>query len=152
MQNPTIRRAVSADAPAITRLVHDAYAPYIARLGTRPGPMLDDYAALVAANTVWVLEVAGTIAGVLVLHPAPDHLLIDNVAVAPSHAGHGLGRQLLVFAEGEGRRLGLAELRLYTHVLMHENIAMYGRAGWTETGRGEQAGFHRVFMRKPVAP
>ena len=113
--------------------------------------MLDDYAALVAANAVWVLETAGTIAGVIVLHAEPDHLLVDKVAVAPSHAGHGLGRQLLEFAEAEARRLGLRELRLYTNVLMHENIAMYARAGWIETGRGEQAGFHRVFMRKPVA-
>ena len=34
--------------------------------------------------------------------------------------------------------------------VMHENIALYTRLGWQETGRGEQAGFQRVFMRKPV--
>ena len=33
---------------------------------------------------------------------------------------------------------------------MHENIALYTKLGWQEYGRGEQAGFQRVFMRKMV--
>jgi hypothetical protein len=31
---------------------------------------------------------------------------------------------------------------------MIENQALYARLGFAETGRGEQAGFARVFMRK----
>lgn len=31
---------------------------------------------------------------------------------------------------------------------MIENIALYGRAGFIETGRGEQNGYARVFMVK----
>jgi hypothetical protein len=54
------------------------------------------------------------------------------------------------FAEKEASRRGYGELRLYTHVTMTENIAMYLALGWQETGRGEQAGYQRVFFRKPV--
>lgn len=36
--------------------------------------------------------------------------------------------------------------------MMTENIALYSRTGWQETGRGEQNGFARVFFRKPVTP
>ncbi len=147
---PTIRRAVAADVPAIERVVHDAYVKYVARIGQPPGPMLDDYAARVAADEVWVGAGGDSIAGVLVLEPAADHLLLDNIAVAPAWQGRGVGRLLLDFADSEARRAGYAELRLYTHVLMHENIALYARLGWQETGRGEQAGFQRVFMRKTV--
>jgi GNAT superfamily N-acetyltransferase len=147
---PTVRPAVAADVPAIERIVHDAYVKYVARIGKPPGPMLDDYAARVAAGEVSVCADGEEIAGILVLEPAADHLLLDNIAVAPAWQGRGVGRLLLDFADHQARRAGHAELRLYTHVLMHENIALYARLGWQETGRGEQAGFQRVFMRKAV--
>jgi GNAT superfamily N-acetyltransferase len=147
---PTIRRAVAADVAAIERIVHDAYVKYVARIGKQPGPMLDDYAARVAAGEVFVGVEGDEVAGILVLERASDHLLLDNIAVAPAWQGRGVGRLLLDFADAEARRAGYAELRLYTHVLMHENIALYTRLGWQEHGRGEQAGFQRVFMRKQV--
>ena len=40
------------------------------------------------------------------------------------------------------------ELRLYTHETMTENIALYTRLGFAETGRGHDAGYDRVFMTK----
>ena len=146
----TIRGAVAADVPAIERIVHDAYVKYVDRIGKQPGPMLDDYAARVAAGEVSVCVAGEDIAGILVLETLADHLLLDNIAVAPGWQGRGVGRLLLEFADAAARRAGHAELRLYTHALMHENIALYARLGWQEYARGEQAGFQRVFMRKPV--
>lgn len=98
-----------------------------------------------------MLEEAGEIAGLLILSEHPDHLLLDNVAVAPGWQGRGLGRHLLDFAEAEAARRGYPEIRLYTHVVMVENLAMYARLGWHEYARGEQAGFARVFLKKHVA-
>ena len=57
----------------------------------------------------------------------------------------------MAFAEREALRRGYGEVRLYTHVTMHENLTLYRRLGYEETGRGEQAGHDRVFMRKRVA-
>jgi ribosomal protein S18 acetylase RimI-like enzyme len=151
MSLPTIRPACATDVAAIARIVEEAYSPYIARMaGRRPGPMDDDYPARVAEGAVWVLERDDIVAGILVLLPGRDHLLLDNVAVAPAHKGHGLGRQLVAFAEAEARRRGLDELRLYTHVTMTENQALYRRVGFEETHRAEQAGLQRVFMRKQL--
>ena len=82
------------------------------------------------------------------LLPKPDHLLLDNIAIRPDRQGQGLGRQLIAFAEDEARRLGYPELRLYTHEKMTENITLYGRLGFVETGRGQEAGYDRVFMTK----
>ena len=138
------------DVPAIERVVDAAYTPYIARIGKRPGPMLDDYRARVAAGAVWVVRITEGLAGLAVLLPAADHLLLDNIAVSPAHQGQGIGRRLMAFAEDEARRRGLAEVRLYTHALMHENLRLYARLGYEETGRARQAGYDRVFLRKRV--
>jgi len=145
-----IRPADAADLPAVEAIVRAAYTMYIARIGKPPGPMLDDYAALVPAHCVWVA--GAPLSGVIVLVGEDDHLLLDNVAVDPAAQGSGVGRALIGFAEAEARRRGYGEMRLYTHATMTENIALYGRTGWVETGRGEQDGFDRVFFRKDFVP
>jgi ribosomal protein S18 acetylase RimI-like enzyme len=145
-----IRPATAADVPAIERVVHDAYIGYVERIGKQPGPMLDDYGARVAEGAVSVLTVDDEVAGVLVLLPEPDHLLLDNIAVDPARKGQGLGRRLMDHAEAEARRRRYAEIRLYTHALMHENLALYPHLGYAEYARGEQAGYQRVFMRKRI--
>jgi len=143
-----IRPAVPADRAAVEAIVRDAYAVYLDRMDRPPGPMLDDYGALIAEGAVSVLDEYGAIRAILVLLARPDHLLLDNVAVRPDSQGMGLGRRLIAFAENEARRLGHAELRLYTHVTMVENVALYARLGFVETGRGREHGYDRVFMTK----
>jgi GNAT superfamily N-acetyltransferase len=145
-----VRPAVPADQPAIERIVAGAYAIYIPRIGRPPAPMREDYAALIGRGTVWVT--GEPVAGLIVLDDAPDHLFIDNVAVDPRRRGERLGRRLLDFAEAEARRRRHTEMRLYTHVAMTENVAMYPHLGWQETHRATQDGYHRVFFRKTVPP
>ncbi len=144
-----IRKAAPQDRQTVEAIVDEAYAHYIARIGKPPGPMLDDYTALIGDGAVNVLEEAGGgVAAIIVLLPKPDHLLLDNIAVRKDRQGQGLGRRLIGFAEAEARQLGYVELRLYTHVTMTENIALYRRLGFVETGRGSDAGYDRVFMAK----
>ena len=144
-----IRLANPGDRHTIEEIVTSAYVHYVERIGKPPGPMLEDYAALITGGAVSVLlDDHGSIVAIIVLLPKPDHLLLDNVAVRPSRQGFGFGRQLVAFAEDEARRLGYDELRLYTHETMTENIALYARLGFVETGRGQEAGYNRVFMVK----
>lgn len=145
-----IRPARPEEAAALAALVERAYAPWVPVIGRRPMPMDDDYAARIAAGQAWLLERDGAVAGAVVLEEASDHLLLDNVAVEPARHGEGIGRALLDFVEEEARRRGKPEVRLYTNALMVRNIALYARLGYAETGREVQAGFHRVFMAKPV--
>ena len=128
--------------------MHAAYHHYIARIGKPPGPMLDDYEQRVAAGQTWVLDEAGRIVGVLVLEETPSGFLLDNIAVLPVCHGKGFGRVLIEFAEAEARRRGFAEIHLYTHELMHENIALYQRIGFVETHRVSEKGYARVYMTK----
>jgi ribosomal protein S18 acetylase RimI-like enzyme len=112
--------------------------------------MRDDYAALIAAGHVHVLDIAGAVEGVLVLIPEATAMLLDNVAVRAK--GLGLGRTLLTFAEEQARAAGYTSIRLYTHEKMTENIELYRRLGYAETHRAEQRGLKRVFMAKPLPP
>jgi ribosomal protein S18 acetylase RimI-like enzyme len=151
MNEPRIRPATAADIPAIAEIVDQAYRPYIDRIGRPPGPMLDDYAARLSEGAVWVLEEGAEIVAIIVLLPAPNYLLLDNIAVSPTRQGSGLGRRLLAFAEDEALRRGYSEIRLYTHQTMIENQRLYASIGYEETGRGSEAGYDRVFMRKQLA-
>jgi ribosomal protein S18 acetylase RimI-like enzyme len=150
MAEPRIRAATADDVSAITQIVDQAYRHYIARIGKPPGPMLDDYAARVLEGVIWVLEEGDVIAGIIVLLPMADYLLLDNIAVSPTRQGSGLGRRLLAFAEAEALRRGYSEIRLYTHQTMEENQRLYASIGYEETGRGAEAGYDRVFMAKQL--
>jgi ribosomal protein S18 acetylase RimI-like enzyme len=145
-----IRPALPADTEIVCAIVQDAYGHYVARIGMPPGPMLDDYDRRIAAEQVWVLQEDGEIVGLVVLQDLPDALLLDNVAVMPAAQGKGFGRALIAFAEQEACRRGFDELRLYTHVLMVENIALYTRLGFAEIGRVREEGFARVYMAKRI--
>jgi GNAT superfamily N-acetyltransferase len=145
-----IRPATGDDVETIRALVERAYSRWVPRIGLRPAPMDVDYAALVAEGDVFVLGEPDVVA-VLVLRPAEGGaLMVDNVAVDPDSQGQGLGPTLLEFAERQARDRGVGELRLYTHELMTENIALYERLGWVEYDRLVSRGFARVFMRKQV--
>jgi GNAT superfamily N-acetyltransferase len=147
-----IRRAEVGEADAVRDVVLAAYQRYVAVIGTAPGPMLDDYAARVAADQVWVLPDADGIGGVLVLEDGPDCFLLDNIAVRPDRQGLGFGRTLMDFAEAEAVRCGWAAITLYTHVLMVENIAIYAARGYVERERRSEKGFDRVYMEKRLGP
>jgi ribosomal protein S18 acetylase RimI-like enzyme len=120
-------------------------------MGKRPGPMLDNYDRVVREHRVSVLEDEGAIVAASVLIVEPDRALLDNVAVLPQFQGRGLGRQLVAHAEAEAQRLGYKAIELYTHELMHENIALYKQLGYREFARKTEKGYNRVYMRKTLA-
>ena len=144
----SIRLAELADQGAVEAIVAAAYGHYVSRIGRRPGPMLDDYAARITEKRVHVLEDAGNIHGLVVLIAQTGAMLLDNIAVAPTAQGRGYGRRLLAFSEDFARASGCNALTLYTHELMTENQRLYARIGYVETHRAEENGFRRVYMRK----
>ena len=144
------RLATRDDLAAVREIVRAASTHYVARIGREPGPMLDDYAALIGEGRVHVAERDGVVQGLLVLIPQDEAMLLDNVAVAPEAQGSGLGRLLLEFAERQAVEAGYPAITLYTNEAMTENIALYGRLGYAQTHRVEEKGLRRVYMRKPL--
>jgi N-acetylglutamate synthase-like GNAT family acetyltransferase len=146
-----VRPATAADVDAVRDLTLAAYGHYVDRIGRRPAPMDADHGREVRDGQVSVAEADGEVVGLVVLVEADDHLLVENVAVAPTRQGGGVGALLLRHAEARARSAGLPEVRLYTHEAMVENLAYYARHGFVETHRRTEDGFRRVFLTKVLA-
>jgi ribosomal protein S18 acetylase RimI-like enzyme len=145
-----IRLAQPTDRARIEAIVEAAYSPYLQRMNRKPAPMVDDYAARIAAGQTHVLQDDENVVGVLVLEDCESFLLLDNVAVDPTCHGRGHGRRLMDFAEEEARRRGYAVVELYTNEVMVENIARYRYFGYGEAKRERVAGYDRVYLRKAL--
>ncbi len=124
------RRATPADAAAVRDLTRSAYARWVPLIGREPKPMGADYDRAVRDHLVELLYRDGALAGLAEMIPRPDHLLLENVAVAPAWQGQGLGRALLARVEAVAAGLGHAEVRLYTNARFTTNIALYRRLGY----------------------
>ena len=144
-----VRRATPADAARMAYVAESAYTPYLERMGgLRPGPLDADYTAAVTDTEAWVVDRDGEVVAFLLLVAEDDGMLLDNVAVLPSHHGRGLGRALLRLAEERAVAAGHDRIRLFTHVTMVENQRLYEAYGYTETHRAGDKGLVRVFYEK----
>jgi ribosomal protein S18 acetylase RimI-like enzyme len=150
MSSIRIRPARPEDAARLSALARAAYFPYVARMDREPAPMGEDYAARIAAGEVTVLEDEGVVVGFAVLENHDAALMLDNIAVDPAGQGKGYGRRLLDFTEAEARRRGYSAIELYTNEVMVENLALYRKRGYVETGRRTVAGYRRIFLRKEL--
>ena len=148
----TIRLAEKGHLDDIRIIAHEAFSPYVGRIGRKPAPLLADYAQLIAAGNVWVGLENSTVAGFCGLIAATDHLLLDVVAVAPARQRHGLGRGLIAFAENQALAIRAREIRLYTNEAMTENVKLYARLGYHEVARSTDNGYHRVHFAKRLDP
>ena len=148
-----LRLARAEDEDAVSRLTCEAYASYIPIIGYEPLPMAEDYGRRIAAGEVWLLEMEGALAGLLVLERHDGHALIYSVAVDPARHGHGFGSVLLDAAEAKALIWGVPRLLLYTNAKMERNQAIYAARGFRETGRRPVAGrpgFMLVDMEKAL--
>jgi ribosomal protein S18 acetylase RimI-like enzyme len=119
-------------------------------IGREPLPMQADYDRAVREHAIDLLTVGGALVGLIETKLQPDHLWIENVAVAPERRGRGYGRLLLAHAEKRAVNAGRAEIRLLTNAAFAANLALYARLGYaidrTEPFRGGTA----VYMSKRI--
>jgi ribosomal protein S18 acetylase RimI-like enzyme len=127
---PTLRRAGAADAATVRAVTRAAYAKWIPLIGREPKPMQADYDRAVREHRVDLALLEGDVVGLIETIDQPDHLLIENVAVAPSSQGRGLGRHLMAHAEQVAAERGHDEIRLYTNARFEVNVALYQRLGY----------------------
>lgn len=133
MTAAALRRAGPEDAPLLRSLTRAAYARWVPVIGREPLPMTVDYDQAVRENRFDVITIDGELVGLIETVMDADHLLVRNIAVAPSCQGHGFGRRLLAHADALAAAAGLAEVRLYTNGKFAGNIALYVRCGYVVT-------------------
>ena len=140
-----LRLAEVQDAESIVDCIDDAYSIYASRIHDLPD-VAADVPTAIENSRVWIAEQDKQVVGCVILVPEQDVLHLENIAVRPRHAGMGIGRLLIERSEADCRELGLQEIRLSTHVDMPENVAIYSRLGWQETGRSG----NKIHMSKIV--
>jgi ribosomal protein S18 acetylase RimI-like enzyme len=143
-----IRPAVEADLPVIATVMHEAFAGFIPLTGQAPQPLLEDHSERIAKGESLVLLEDEKIVGVAVLVTEGDAPLLRTVAVLPERQSAGHARRLIAFAEEAARRRGADEIHVVVHVTMAKAIRLYRALGYEESGRAEQEGYYRVFMKR----
>ncbi len=113
--------------------------------------MTTDFHAAVRAHIIDLLFEGGVLAGLIEMVPAPDHLLIENVAVAPAYQGRGYGKTLLAHADRFAELHGCRTIRLYTNSRFVENLRLYERLGYVEDRLETNIRGVIVHMRKSLA-
>lgn len=146
----TIRLAATTDTPEVTDCVCQAFIHYIPRIGKQPGPMLDDYHALIEGKLVYVACQQSEIVGVLVLLETDEGFCIETIAVRPAAQGFGIGSALLAYAEKLAKQSGYVSIYLSTHRLMTESQSVYAHLGYVEFDQRIVNGYDRIFVRKPL--
>lgn len=142
-----IRQATAADSAGLKSCMESAYSDYQERMGDERLPPMDvDYLSEISNYPTWVVESRGKIVAGLIMSFDNEAASISNIAVDPGYQGQGIGGGLLSHAASKATANGFTELRLTTHVLLHENISLYRHLGWIETGRDET----RVYLAKKI--
>lgn len=145
-----IRPAQPEDHDAIVACVDAAYRGYIADIGEKPAPMLDDYKALIRAAAVSVAFDGDELVGLIVMWARRDHWFVDNIAVWPGQQGNGIGSILLAHADSVAEAAGFNEVRLYTNEAMTANTTYYEHRGYVETHRSVEDGYTRIYYSRSL--
>jgi GNAT superfamily N-acetyltransferase len=80
----------------------------------------------------------------------PDHLWIENLAVAPERQGRGYGHLLLAHAEKRAVEIGRGEIRLMTNGAFAANLAFYAKLGYAIERAEPFRGGTAVHMSKRI--
>ncbi len=147
-----IRPAVLEDAAGIRALTRAAYAKWVPLIGREPLPMQADYERAVVEHTIDLLVVDGELAGLVETILRPDHLWIENVAVAPEQQGGGFGSLLLDHVEGRTLQSGRTQIRLLTNQAFAANLELYAKRGYCVDRTEPFRGGTTVHMSKRIEP
>jgi ribosomal protein S18 acetylase RimI-like enzyme len=146
-----MRPATEDDVPTITALVRAAYEKWVPLIGREPLPMQADYDDAIREHMIDLLFDGDELVGLIETIAHPDHLFIENVAVAPARQGEGFGRHLLAHAEGKARAHHLFELRLLTNAAFATNVQLYRDIGYRIDREEAFSGGVAVHMHKALA-
>jgi GNAT superfamily N-acetyltransferase len=147
-----IRPAVLEDAARIRDLTRAAYAKWLPLIGREPLPMQVDYERALAEHTIDLLIVDGALAGLVETILRPDHLWIENVAVAPEQQGRGFGRLLLDHVERRALQSQRAQIRLLTNQAFAANLELYAKRGYSIERTEPFRGGTTVHLSKRLEP
>jgi ribosomal protein S18 acetylase RimI-like enzyme len=135
---------IPADAPAVTALLHRAFA--VQEVATDPpsgalGESAESVAALIAAGGgAGIFDGHEAIACVL-WRVKDGGLYIGRLAVDPAHRRRGLARALIAAAEAHARAQGLPRVWLSTRLALAGNRRLFAACGFVEGAASAHPGY-----------
>ena len=92
-------------------------------------------------SEIWVIEEGARAVACVVLTPRPEALYLGKLAVANTHRGRGLARQLVALAEDRARALALPAVELQSRVELTENHSAFAALGFQVVAETAHPGF-----------
>jgi predicted N-acetyltransferase YhbS len=139
-----IKRATSADVPALNKLVNSAYRGESSRKGWATeadlidGTRIDEAAMLDLINdkntTVLKYTEDGVILGCVELRKEGDTLYLGMLSVQPDLQAKGIGKKLMFAGEDFARKQGCKKVSMTVVSVREKLIEWYVRHGYSLTG------------------
>ena len=130
-----IRSAVPQDAPALARLINDAFmVEAFFKIGDRTSA--DEILRMMEPLGQFLVleEPPGVVAGTVYLQFRGDRAYFGMLSIEPSRQGRGLGRLLIDAVEARSRERGCRAVDIHIVNLREELPPFYRRLGYVENG------------------
>jgi ribosomal protein S18 acetylase RimI-like enzyme len=133
-----VRPATVADRAVVVKVLQRAFADYDGQLQPPPGALGETEASVRAHLKKWSIAlafIAGEPVGAMFIERKDGALFLSRVSVVPEKRGSGITARMVALAEVEARREGAHSLTLRVREVLAQNIALFQRLGFRETGR-----------------
>jgi ribosomal protein S18 acetylase RimI-like enzyme len=134
-----VRWAGAADRAAVVKVLQRAFADYDGRLQPPPGALGETEGSVRAhlkkGGSIALAFIEGAPVGVLFVERKVDALFLSRVSVVPEKRGSGITARMALLAEELAQREGVRALTLRVREVLAQNLALFERLGFRETGR-----------------
>lgn len=129
-KNLHIKLGTREDVTTIREFTRTAYEKWIPLIGREPLPMSANYEDTIETHRFDLFYHGRQLVALIETINNDEHLLIENVCVAPNQQRMGIGKTLLEHAESIARTEGYETIRLNTNSLFKGNVDLYLRHGY----------------------
>lgn len=141
-----IGRASLSEARDIWRVTRIAYAPYRGKIKPTFGALRVSVGAIrhqirTGSRVYIVARHEGKVVGTLRYRRCRRYLGLSRLAVLPGYQGQRIGHRLMLWVEGEARRLGVRQLRGEVRAVMPDLLSYYRGMGYRVIGRRSRRGY-----------
>ena len=142
------RKAKLEDHKIIMAIALKAYEKYIERMGKEPAPMRP---VIQKEDVVFVCEDNKQVIAFAILVKINHQIILDSIAVDPSHQKKGIGNNFIKFIEQYLIKQKFDKYQLYTNEKMFENIDWYQKMGFKIFKKVTEKGFNRIYFEKQLS-
>ena len=141
------RKAKLEDHKIIMAIALKAYEKYVERMGKEPAPMRP---VIQKEDVVFVCEDNKQVIAFAILVKINDQIILDSIAVDPSHQKKGIGNNFIKFIEEYLMEQKVNKYQLYTNEMMFENIDWYQKIGFKIFKKVTEKGYNRIYFEKKL--